>query len=772
MSDISSSSQIPTDPHLNDPHLTDPALSELNLTDPSLVALDAASASSQLIKSEIASESNASINHHLTPTSDAVNHTSDSKGPLTKSSSKQIGTHVKKRAHTTLSEKVMIINFIKNNPSWDQATVAKHFQQLGFPTLSQSTISRYIKDEERYRNLALDPSKWNVKKQKQAQTPLLAHCLEFWYYQEIGKGDQLSFNLESNFELLRKKSKDFELLLALRHKKKLPSPGCFESFMELPKRFRYPIDLSHNVPIDVATEKERLRQITDNYHLQDILTMDEVGLAYSCPPTDSISLYSQPRLTLVLTCSADGTWKDTPLIIGQTPKSVAYPPEQISADCGFTYHWNNKAVMTCSIWEKYLIKLDENCRQRNRKVLLLVDVTHVHLLPDPPFPNVQVEFINTARIFGCDSSNPPCHPFVAGIAMYFKSEYRVRFCLRALSSDEFGLSDLYNLDQAAATRIIQDAWNCVTPLAISNTFRHTGIVSWRSDDDESITEELVENIDEGILVKDQAIEQSLASLTMCLTQLTIKVINLCEQADSDLPEEKPPSTDVDMNINPVLTMQSPQVIKPSKSNRFKSHKKSQEHLVSAHDFIDIDISLPTELQWDEQEIVDQVLRENREAVLTSAPAGSRSAGQTSLTEESKINSSARSLKRNSSVLGNADDIMVLHNGEPTSVRRGQTRPRLSATASNNVFEQNFPVSAATTETSPHPYDEISNYSQHISNIESLRAFCAELIEKSRSEEEMGGRLSSIVQECLPILAELEDELKALEAADLLRHVSG
>lgn len=168
----------------------------------------------------------------------------------------------------------------------------------------------------------------------------------------------------------------------------------------------------------------------------------------SCPPSEPTSLYSMPKLTIALTCSADGSWKEDPVIVGQTPMHVAYSSDLNWENCGFKYYWNTKAVMTCAIWEKYvllsiilttylfihqsrlvlryLLDLDEKCRQRDRKVLLLVDVTHVHLLPDPPLANVQIEFIDTARIFGCHPSSPPCHPFAAGITTYFKSEYRVR----------------------------------------------------------------------------------------------------------------------------------------------------------------------------------------------------------------------------------------------------------------------------------------------------------------------------------------------------------
>lgn len=138
---------------------------------------------------------------------------------------------LKKRAHTTLSDKVMILNFIKQNPSLDQATVAKHFQSHGFPTLSQSTISRYIKDAERYQNLALDSTKLNVKKQKQPQLPQVAHCFEFWYYQLLAKGPRSTLSISPEF--IRQRWKTFDDILSIRRKRRVVlSPNWLETFQE------------------------------------------------------------------------------------------------------------------------------------------------------------------------------------------------------------------------------------------------------------------------------------------------------------------------------------------------------------------------------------------------------------------------------------------------------------------------------------------------------------------------------------------------------------
>ncbi|KAH9440635.1 hypothetical protein MJO29_002742 [Puccinia striiformis f. sp. tritici] len=753
---------------------TDPAL-----TDPALVALDHASAHPISVHNGHDTHQNAikTLSHR-------------------RAGSSRRGSGPKKRAHTTLSQKVMIINFIRNNPTWDQATVAKHFQQNGFPTLSQSTISRYIKDEERYRNLALDPTKLHVKKQKQAQSPQILNCMEFWYYQALGQSSDPYFNL--NLEVQRKKWKEFENLLAVRNKKRANPPSSFETFKHLHKRFRHPTDARRTAPIDMAAEKERLRHLTDDYPLEDILAMDEICLSYACPPSEPSSLYSMPKLTIALTCSADGSWKEDPVIVGQTPMYVAYPSELTSDNCGFKYYWNTKAVMTCAIWEKYLLDLDEKCRQRDRKVLLLVDVTHVHLLPDPPLANVQVEFIDTARIFGCHPSSPPCHPFAAGITTYFKSEYRVRFCLRALSSDEFGLLDLYNLDQAAATRIIQDAWNCVTPHAITQIFRRSGVVSSRSEDDDSQYEESKEGlIEDGTPTLDPAIEQSIASLTMCLTQLTIKVMNLSEQTDLEAREATPAPSEIDININPELMAQAAQVIGLARSDRQRRHKKPEEQIVNAHEFIDIDCSLPTEIYWDEQDIVEQITREGTGAcwsVTHHSISNTISTRGGWSVEEPRIDNNLNNHKRNASAMNEQGDIMVADN-EPTPNRRrhvrtarenSQTSPSAPPPPSNNIFEQPTDPSQhsgnsnldGTYHSHHHPYNELSNFSQQISNLESLRRFCSELIEKSLvddddQEDHILGRIrSSIVQQSIPILTDLEDEFKALEAADLLRLVSG
>ncbi|PLW23821.1 hypothetical protein PCASD_10639 [Puccinia coronata f. sp. avenae] len=763
---------------MSDHSYTDPAL-----TDPALLAIHASSSSTRISQILPSSPRRTAKNHRR-----VVAPSRPSPG-------------IKKRAHTTLSEKLMIIDFIGDHPTWDQATVAKHFQRNGFPTLSQSTISRYIKDEERIRNLAQDPSKLHVKKQKQAQCPQILSCMEFWFYQALGQSPDAYHTL--SLDAQKRKWKEFENLLAMRSRKRAPTPSSFDIFKHLPKRFRNPIDPRGTDPMDVAMEMDRLRHLTDAYPLEDILAMDEICLSYACPPSEPSSLHSMPKLTIALTCSADGSWKDDPVIVGQTPMHVAYPSADLTPEtCGFRYHWNTKAVMTCAIWEKYLLDLDETCGLRDRRVLLLVDVSHVHLLPDPPLANIQIEYIDTARMFGVHPSNPPCNPFAAGITTYFKSEYRVRFCLRALSSDEFGLLDLYNLDQAAATRIIQDAWNCVTPAAISHIFRRSGVVSSRSDDDDSQFEECKEgDMEDGPLIHDPAIEQSIANLTMCLAQLTIKVMNLTDQTEMDEAREPTPvPSETDQNINPELMAQAAEALDSARTQRRQSrqHKKpAAEQIVNAHEFIEIDVGLPTELFWDTHEIVEQV---SREGAGTFWPVIGRSSSPRrvwNLDDPQQHEDSPKTRKRGVGAMTEHGDIMVAEQ-EPAATRRRHVRartesemssppePPIAGPSNSNIFEQ--PVgrreepgsggSGHGQQQQQHQqqqqYTDLSRFSQQISNLESLRVFCTDLVVHSADDDFDGAarRRRAVVQHALPTLLELEDEFKALEAADLLRLVSG
>ncbi|KAI8454697.1 hypothetical protein BY996DRAFT_6518800 [Phakopsora pachyrhizi] len=495
------------------------------------------------------------------------------------------------------SEKVMIINFIKNNPSLDQAA---------------STISRYIKDEE-------------SKKQKQPQFPQLENCMEFWYYQTLGKGNDP--NLIQNLDALRQKWKDFENLLVMRRSKRVQLPyNLFDHFKE--------------------DEIERIRLITNQYALEDILAMDEIGLAYSAYVT-------------VLSVKVD------------------------------------------SCFNMVSISLEQPCgddMSNLGEVLLLVDNTHIHLLPEPELAHIQIAFIETSRIGGCYPSESYGHPFIAGITAYFKSEYRVRPPPR----------------ESYKTR-----------------GTHSGAVTPRTDDD---------------LPQEDA-------LTMCLSQLTIKVMNLSEQTELDQINDYA-SPEIDANINPLLSA--------------STRKKPEDQIVSATEFIDIDASLPTELEWDDLDIVDQVLKEVGEESLGGLDDAMNGNDSGLSTDLSRVDAVFRSLKRDSSSL----DIYMDRLRADTD--RNQ-RKRHSG-HQNQRFASRYLLEGSSFDSLPNDdqsLDSLSRFSHHISNIESLRSFCSELIEKNQiSDETMSGRVrGSIIGNCLTVLSELEEEFKALEAADLLRHVS-
>ncbi|KAG0146404.1 hypothetical protein CROQUDRAFT_107159 [Cronartium quercuum f. sp. fusiforme G11] len=601
---------------------------------------------------------------------------------------------IKKRAHTTLSDKVMIINFIKQNPSLDQAAIAKHFQKNGFPTLSQSTISRYIKDQNKYLSLSLDSNKSKLKKQNKFQSiknsPIL-NCLEFWYYQLISTSSKKK-PLNNLNQLIESKSKTFQNLIFKLYKQKIDlSNDVLENFLEnQPKRLKYPFSTDFDKPKTLETELLRLRKITDLYLISDILAMDEIALAYACPPTKQNKSLNQPKLTLVLTCSADGNWKDIPLIIGNQIKSKVYPLENVTSNgsVGFHYYSNKKSVMTYQIWEKYLLNLNENCQKRNRKVLLLVDTINTHLLPDPSFSNIRIEYIHTSNLNEFDfNDSPPSQPFIAGITRYFKSEYRIRFCLRALSSDEFGLSDLYQIDQSAATRIIQDSWNCVKPDTIKNVFKHTGLLSSFHFNEINKNSNLVSCDHELIIVPDKSIEQSIKSLTTCLNQLNEKLKLMKSKTNNSLNLEENNNNSGDMD--PFLTG----------STNFDQETKE---VLSAIDFINLDNQLEVEVEWEDEWIVEQVMNDNLSFLTTPS---------TSFNESIDVKS---------------------------SLKRPRTISHPSTSASTNQI--------------------LSIFEPHIVALKSLKSFCNELIQDDKNnliDHTLIGRCFPMLSELEKELKKLE-----------------
>ena len=97
---------------------------------------------------------------------------------------------------------------------------------------------------------------------------------------------------------------------------------------------------------------QQLKELTDGYKLSDIFNMDECGLFYAMAPDRTIAARQlegtkkdKIRITVALTCNADGSEKLAPFFLGTAAKPRAF--EHKSAEqFGFYYRNNNKGWMT------------------------------------------------------------------------------------------------------------------------------------------------------------------------------------------------------------------------------------------------------------------------------------------------------------------------------------------------------------------------------------------------------------------------------------------
>lgn len=129
---------------------------------------------------------------------------------------------------------------------------------------------------------------------------------------------------------------------------------------------------------------EELREICKPYESRDILNMDETGLFWKATPDKTIAQENlsgkkkeKERITVALTCNADGSEYFEPWIIGKSQNPRAFKKgHKATRGLNFHYRFNNKKWMNTEIFLQYLVWLDN--RLQRRSCLLLVDGFSAH----------------------------------------------------------------------------------------------------------------------------------------------------------------------------------------------------------------------------------------------------------------------------------------------------------------------------------------------------------------------------------------------------------
>lgn len=177
-----------------------------------------------------------------------------------------------------------------------------------------------------------------------------------------------------------------------------------------------------------------LKPLLSIYDENDIFNGDETGLFYKCLPGKSFTLkgdscqkgkHSKQRVTLMLCANMSGTEKLTPLLIGKYRRPHCF--KNIHS-LPLEYEFNSKAWMNTSIFEKWLLRLDDEFGKQNRKVLFFFDNCSAHK------KDMQSKLKNTKLEFFPPNLTALLQPMDMGIIRCLKVHYRNNLVKEILDS--------------------------------------------------------------------------------------------------------------------------------------------------------------------------------------------------------------------------------------------------------------------------------------------------------------------------------------------------
>ena len=296
--------------------------------------------------------------------------------------------------------------------------------------IGKSTVGDILREKEKWLTIDDDSSDANKKKRRNLLYDNVDQALAIWVEQALNTG------LDLSGDILKEKAVAFaELLNKIGFK---ASDGWLSGFKERHNIKEY---VKHgeagSAPIlELPTYREQIKSITSQYQLSDIFNADETGLFWKLEPSRVLSTgpvagrkKSKERITIMLTCNANGTEKLKPLLIHkyQNPRAII----NVNKDTlKVKYYWNIKAWMQTTIFNDYLKDLNNEMKKQNRNILLLLDNAPTHSISESTnLTNVRVYFLppnTTALLQPCD----------AGIINSFKVNYKKLFLQKKISDYE------------------------------------------------------------------------------------------------------------------------------------------------------------------------------------------------------------------------------------------------------------------------------------------------------------------------------------------------
>lgn len=320
--------------------------------------------------------------------------------------------------------------------------------------LSQSTVSDILSPQYHYLDSECNPSSATRKGIGQWQD--LEAILYEWHHTLDCKGAYISGDI-----LIEKARQIWSSLPQYRDQ---PPPAFSSGWLHRFKQ-RYNIKQrtyhgeAGSVPEDVEEEMKAIRTIAGQYNEDDIYNMDETGLFWRMPPSQSLSSVNRPgirkdktRISMICCVNASGTDRLPIWVIGKAHKPRALRNINISA-IGIRWQWNKNAWMNQIIMREWLLEFYQHIGQRS--ILLTMDNLPAHLSGlelAPPPPNIRICWLPK-------NSTSRYQPLDQGIIQNLKIYYRKQWLRYMLSHYERDLDPLESVTILDCIRWLVRSWH-------------------------------------------------------------------------------------------------------------------------------------------------------------------------------------------------------------------------------------------------------------------------------------------------------------------------
>ncbi|KAL0277077.1 UNVERIFIED_CONTAM: hypothetical protein PYX00_004484 [Menopon gallinae] len=293
----------------------------------------------------------------------------------------------------------------------------------------------------------------------------LEECTLRWFKQARDN------NIPVSGPVLLNKAEEFSKMLKIENFK--GSIGWLNRFKErhglsFKKVYGESASLSEN---DYEGWKIKLASLTSKYDPSNIFNIDETALFYRCTPDKAINLkgetctdgrLSKERITVLLGASMDGSEKLPAIVIGKYSKPRCF--SRVNSLPVEYFHSKNSWV-TCDVFERLLINLDEHFSRQKREILLFVDNCTAHNRV-PRLESIKVVFFpaNVTSEF---------QPMEQGVIHDFKRHYRNQV-LQHVTEQTGERKEIKPIKLIEAVRMIRLSWSQVQPQTIKNCFMKSG----------------------------------------------------------------------------------------------------------------------------------------------------------------------------------------------------------------------------------------------------------------------------------------------------------